>query len=178
MQRDAKQQASATRDSNSSLMTFLSKPENVRRAYEQLTPRQKEIARFLDAVQQNRRMPILDPVDRLMAIRAVEPVLEDVPTYALGECYKRALKAHAHDGPFQSGEVVRCWREMSESTKTELLLASTGDRLLTTNQKCGFCNGSGIVYRGLDGMICTWDERGRGANVSRCRHDYPDTVRG
>lgn len=161
--------ASETGSEQSSLSSFFARPENIREAYAGLTERQKEIGRLLDAVQQNRRMPIPDPLDRLMAIRAIEPVLEDIPNYALGESYKRALKDPAHDGPFQTGEVVRCWREMSERTKQELYESQTQHRSLPIGPPCEWCEGRGWKRVRTGGIDVKSGAAEDTRHVRRCR---------
>ena len=151
------------------LSSFLASPENVKQAYSGLTVRQKEIGRLLDVVQQNRRLPALNSIDRLLAIASIEPVLEDVPDYAIAECFKRALKDHHHDGPFQTGEVVKAWREMSEETRRELYEPHAKHRSLPAGPPCTWCGGRRWMRLLSDGTPITSDDARDTNIVARCR---------
>jgi hypothetical protein len=168
MQTDERPRAREMLGSASNLSSFLARPENVRQAYAALTVRKKEIGRLLDAVQQNRRMPALDPVDRLLAIASIEPVLEDVPDYAIAECFKRALKDHHCDGPFQIGEVVKAWREMTEGTRTALYEAYAKHPSLPAGPPCEWCDDRGWKRVNNAEVDVKWNSPEETSRVARC----------
>jgi hypothetical protein len=97
----------------------------------------------LDDTNSQRGLPPHDEAELLIKLRAWLVVLEDIPDYALAHCFAVAVKYHEPQHPFQSSEVAKIWREMSESTRQQLFEKS-GIQALPAGV-CEWCNNAGLM---------------------------------
>jgi hypothetical protein len=110
--------------------------------FDGLTDRQRFIGVLLNRLQSQRSQNSLVGDALLLRIWDWEPVLEDIPDYAIEHCFKQAVKLHSSEFPVQANEISIIWLEMSESTKEELYKA-TGVKALPAARNCEWCNGTG-----------------------------------
>lgn len=61
-------------------------------------------------------------------MRDWEPVLRQVPTYALEVCFTRAVANHEGDRPFGAPDVCKAWRGLPMDEKCTLLAARADGR--------------------------------------------------
>lgn len=138
------QQASVTLDNISDLYSFCAEEGNITRLYESLSDREASVGELLQAVRSQRQLPPHDDVELFITLRNWKPVLREIPSWALSECFTRAVGSHNADNPFQAGEVVTIWRKMSETTKANLYGKRT-QKALPPGPPCGWCAGSGFM---------------------------------
>jgi hypothetical protein len=135
--------------------------DDIRALYVALTDRERTIGKLLDETSSQRGLPALDKIDRLIRIKDALPILEDVPDYALRECFKRAVKQHDYRHPFQMSEVAAAWRDLPAADKESLYRESA--RALPPGPGCCWCNGSGLMRVRIG--ACHWPRRANGPYI-------------
>jgi hypothetical protein len=155
MSTEVNRQALATPGSGWNLQSCSPGAEDIKELYGALTDRERTIGKLLDETNSQRGLPALDKIDRLIRIKDALPILEDVPDYALRECFKRAVKQHDYRHPFQMSEVAAAWRELPAVDKESLY--SECARSLPAGPICDLCNGSGLMRLRIVG--CHWPRR-------------------
>jgi hypothetical protein len=118
-----------------------------------LSDREQRIGKLLQSSRKQRGMPGYDPRELLQLIREWSRPLKEVPTYALGHCFDRAIAIHNPQSPFEVAEVVRVWREMSETTRNGLY-ESSAITALPPGPPCAFCNNGGLMRVRV--VACRW----------------------
>jgi hypothetical protein len=144
--------ALVTPGSVSNLQSYLADPANVSELYAALTDRERLVGRLLDETNSQRGLGPLDKIDRLIRIRDAAPILEDIPDYALRECFKRAVKSHDYRQPFQLCEVAAAWISLGAADKDTLTRSA-----LPPGPVCEWCNGTGLMRARTLG--CHWPRR-------------------
>jgi hypothetical protein len=134
--------------------SYLADPERVRELYAALTDRERLLGRLLDETNSQRGLGPLDKIDRLIRIRDSAPILEDIPDYALRECFKRAVKSHDYRQPFQMCEVAAAWVNLPAADKDSLTGAAKEKKPI-----CQWCNGLGLMRSQV--VACQWPRRAR-----------------
>jgi hypothetical protein len=135
---------SVTLDSICDLYSFLAEAGNPEMLYAALSDREALVGEELRASRSRRGLPPYDDVELFITLRDWKPVLAEIPSFAIRECFTRAIASHNADNPFQSGEVVTIWREMSESTKSQLYERHRAKRL-PPGPPCEWCGGTGFT---------------------------------
>ena len=135
-------------------------------AYAALSDRQRLMGSLIQRVNSQRGLPPLDDTELLIRISDCAPVLEDIPDYALPECFTRAMKWHDYKQPFQMSEVATVWREMSESTRQELFEKSGIQALPAAH--CEFCDDKGLMRIGLEKQPLNYFSTEQSLGMTRC----------
>ena len=125
--------------------------DDIARAFARLSDRERLIGSLLSRANVQRGLPPIDGLDLVIRIHDCAPVLEEIPVWALSECFKLAVKVHDYHQPFQMGEVVMSWRTMSETTK-EQLYGKQKQKALPPGPPCEWCAGSGFMRIREDGV--------------------------
>jgi hypothetical protein len=110
-------------------------------AFDGLTDKQRLIGANINRLQSQRFQPSLERDALLLKIWDFEPVLSDIPIWALDYCFVEAMKLHRSEFPVQANEISRIWLEMGESTRAELF-EKTNIKALPKGD-CEWCNGFG-----------------------------------
>jgi hypothetical protein len=115
---------------------------DVLEAFASLNDRERMIGALLNRTNSQRGLPPFDGLDLLVKISDSGPILSDVPTWAMAECFTQAVKAHGrNDGPFQFSEVYLIWRDMSDGAKEALYLRFGPPSLARPD--CDLCQNTG-----------------------------------
>lgn len=135
-------------------------------AYRVLSDRQRQIGSLIQRVNSQRGLPPLDDTELLIRISDCQPVLEDIPDWALAECFTRAMKYHDYRQPFQMSEVATVWRDMSESTRQQIFEKSGVQALPAA--ECSYCEGHGLMRVRADGTPVTFYSSEDTNTMTRC----------
>lgn len=130
--------------------------EELDAAYDALSDRHSLIGGLLNKARGQRGLPPYGDVELLMRIADSDEILADVPTWALSECFRRAVIEHRQDDPFGVNEVARIWFDLSETTKTQLFEKSR-ERSLPPGPPCTYCNNTGLMRVRSDGEPVRWE---------------------
>jgi hypothetical protein len=149
------QPAAATLESTSNLWLELQDERKLQSVYDALSTRQRLMMRLLQDSAKQRGLPPYDKIDLLITLKSWQPILEDLPDYALEHCFIQAVRwhpqRHSHS-PFQAAEVAQIWSEASESTRQKLFEAS-GVKALVAGI-CEWCNGFGKMRVKIIFWLC------------------------
>jgi hypothetical protein len=174
MSTETNPQALATPESDWNQQSCSAGVENVRALYDALTDRERAIGKLLDETNSQRGLPVLDKIDRLIRIKDALPILEDVPDYALRQCFKKAVKQHDYRHPFQMSEVASAWRNLSPDERESLL--SEQAKALPPGPICRLCKGSGLMRVRIvesgerrKAEPVAWDWPGDTNTMARCK---------
>lgn len=132
-----------------------------------LSDRERLIGSLLNRTNSQRGLPPLDGLDLAIRIRDCAPVLEVIPAWALDHCFTRAVQLHDYRHPFQIGEVVKIWSEMSETTRQQLYERHALPAL-AAGPPCEWCNGTGMMRVLADGEAVKFASRADTDTVARC----------
>lgn len=121
--------------------------------YTALSDRDQQIGKLLQSARKQRGMPGYDPRELLQLIREWSRPLERIPPYALQYCFDSAVALHDNRAPFEVSEVVRVWREASESTR-ERLDESSALVALPPGPPCVYCDNRGMMRVRI--VACRW----------------------
>jgi hypothetical protein len=113
--------------------------------FDGLTDRQRLIGALLNRLQSQRFQPALEGDALLLKIWDFEPVLSDIPIWALDHCFVEAMKLHRSEFPIQVNEISRIWLEMGEETKARLYAKHARPALPASSEPCEWCEGRGLM---------------------------------
>jgi hypothetical protein len=100
-------------------------------------------------------------------VRAWIEVLEEVPPYALNECYRRAIRQHDGRGPFGAFAIARVWMGLGEMAKRDLRKANA--RAALVGEQCVWCSGRGFMRLLSDGTPVEWNDGTETNDLARCQ---------
>lgn len=126
---------------------------DIKSQFTELSDREQQIGKLLQSARKQRGMPGYDPRELLQLVREWSRPLASVPLYALQHCFDGAIAIHDSRAPFEVSEVVRVWREMSETTRNRLFESSVVASL-PPGPPCAYCNNGGLMRVRI--IACRW----------------------
>ena len=122
----------------------LSRPAStLKQLYAGMQPRERMISALIQERQLARGLPPLDPREVAARMRAWLPIVRDVATYALRECYHKAASVHDCSAPFDPAEIVAVWRELCATDQAQELYKREVVAKLPPGPPCEWCGGQG-----------------------------------